>query len=75
MKKLLLFIILSLAFSPLLQAQWSTDASGNMANTNSGNVGVNLLSATSKFVITQNTYLGTTAQNNLLASSFKAFIK
>jgi hypothetical protein len=69
MKKLILFIILSLTFSPLLRAQWATDASGNMSNSNSGNVGVNLLSATSKFVITQNTYLGSTAQNNLLVSS------
>jgi hypothetical protein len=69
MKKLLLFTILSLTFSPLLQAQWSTDASGNMSNSNSGNVGVNLLTATSKFVITQNTYLGSAAQNNLLVSS------
>lgn len=69
MRKLFLFTILSLTFSPLLHAQWSTDGSGNMTNSNSGNVGVNLLSATSKFVVTQNTNLGTTAQNSLLVSS------
>jgi len=69
MKKLLFFVILLLSYSPLLHAQWTTDASSNIANSNSGNVGVNLLSATSKFVVTQNTYLGNTAQNSLLVSS------
>ncbi|WP_413667269.1 hypothetical protein ACEN9X_22540 [Mucilaginibacter sp. Mucisp86] len=59
----------TLISQPTYIAQWATDASGNMSNSNSGNVSVNLLSATSKFVVTQNTYLGTAAQNNLLVSS------
>jgi hypothetical protein len=69
MKKITLSLILFIAFSQCLHAQWVTDASNNMNNTNTGNVGVGTTSLSAKFSVYQAAQLGAAIKNFTLLTS------
>src|SRR5476651_544867 len=69
MKKLSFTLVIFLFISQLSHAQWTTDVSNNMSNTNAGNVGVGTSILSAKFTIYQGLSLGSAIKNNILLSS------